>query len=660
MKIKKIYIINLKRRKDKLKKMIKKINDIDEDGNIDVEIFEAFDGSKLDNNYLKDNNMAVLDDWRDPFKNTKINMGEIGCALSHHKIWELIVKNNYNHCLIIEDDACFEEDFIKKVSKIDLPITTDLLYFGRKKFVEKEESYSDILIKPEFSYWTVGYYLTYSGALKFIKSNFIQNLIPVDEFIPIGFGKDHPSSKRKYSESFRIDKLVAFTLKNLLIKPEDGAFLDSDVENSTNINFSREYYKDHTITLLLNDKYKYSDKFNRLIDSLNKYTICHTITDIEDDIKQLEKSEVFNNELFIYIDPLHCVAMTGINEIIDKFLLFNKKIIFGVQKHSTNDMNIYNYGEYYKYIDQNTFIGYRKDLLTYFKISKENRIKYIKDRDDIGFDSNCHLFFNLKLNLQDFNVDVVKSRLVNRVKENLPCFIISNDNVIDNNIFNNITNYIPLNFRGSYGYNTQNNLKRDLDNKKIIITIFVDNIELTLNSLDNIKYPDKNITILLYVNNKNIDEKYIKKIKNKFKNVEVKKYTDKNNEIESINKFNNSTDYLLYIDGNVKITNKNILIELIKLNKNVVAPLMFNNNNPNFNMILNRSSNDILPDYNNILYKQTTGCWNVPYINKIALIKTDILDKIKLKYIFDLNGKIDNNNLIFTYLDNQDKYGEWE
>ena len=73
MKIKKIYIINLKRRKDKLKKMIKKINDIDEDGNIDVEIFEAFDGSKLDNNYLKDNNMAVLDDWRDPFKNTKIN-----------------------------------------------------------------------------------------------------------------------------------------------------------------------------------------------------------------------------------------------------------------------------------------------------------------------------------------------------------------------------------------------------------------------------------------------------------------------------------------------------------------------------------------------------------------------------------------------------------
>ena len=56
---------------------------------------------------------------------------------------------NPNHCLIIEDDACFEKDFIKKVSKIDLPITTDLLYFGRKKFIEKEESYSDILIKPE-------------------------------------------------------------------------------------------------------------------------------------------------------------------------------------------------------------------------------------------------------------------------------------------------------------------------------------------------------------------------------------------------------------------------------------------------------------------------------------------------------------------------------
>ena len=61
------------------------------------------------------------------------------------------------------------------------------------------------------------------------------------------------------------------------------------------------------------------------------------------------------------------------------------------------------------------------------------------------------------------------------------------------------------------------------------------------------------------------------------------------------------------------------------------------------NYAVSKASHDI------ILHKQTTGCWNVPYINKIVLIKTDILDKIKLKYIFDLNGTIDNNNLIFTY-----------
>ena len=637
MKIKQIYVINLKRRKDKLKKMIKKINDIDEDGNIDVEIFEAFDGSKLDNNYLKDNNMAILDDWRDPFKNTKINMGEIGCALSHHKIWELIVKNNYNHCLILEDDACFEEDFIKKVSKIDLPITTDLLYFGRKKFVEKEESYSDILIKPEFSYWLVGYYLTYSGALKLIKSNFLKNIIPVDEFVPISFGKDHPSAKRKYSESFKIDKLVAFTLKNLLIKPEDSAFLDSETEDSKYLKCQREYYKDHTITLLLNDKYKYSDKFNRLIDSLNKYTICHNITDIEDDIEQLEKSEVLNNEIFIYIDPLHCVAMTGINEIIDKFLSFNKKIIFGVQKHSNNNMDIYNNGEYYKYIDKNTFIGYRKDLLTYFKISKENRTKYIKDRDDIGFDSNCHLFFNLKSNLQDFNIDIVKSRLVNRVKENLPCFIISNDNVIDNNIFNNITNYIPLNYRGSYGYNTLYELKERISSKKILIEISKsEKTEEIFKNITTLDYPKKNIKIIYYDGN--------------IKKNDYKEYLD----IEKINEGDvlnlDKIDYVFKIEDNIVFNKKNILKELIKRNKNIISPFVINKKigRPNYSMFIDKEKNKPLPDFNDVLQGHLKGCWKVTEVNTIYLIKANVYNKLE-----DVN----NNKEYFTYIDNSELFG---
>ena len=71
MKIKQIYVINLKRRKDKLKRIIKRINKIDPDGNINVEIFTAIDGLKIDEQFMKDNNISILKEWIDPFKKNK-------------------------------------------------------------------------------------------------------------------------------------------------------------------------------------------------------------------------------------------------------------------------------------------------------------------------------------------------------------------------------------------------------------------------------------------------------------------------------------------------------------------------------------------------------------------------------------------------------------
>ena len=137
MKIKQIYVINLKRRKDKLKKIMKRLNEIDPDENINIDIFRAVDGVNIDDNYLKKNNIKLSTRWKDPFKNTSINKGEIGCAISHHKIWSDIIKNNYNHALIVEDDGEFSENFIDKCDKIDIPNDTDLIYFGRKKICRK-------------------------------------------------------------------------------------------------------------------------------------------------------------------------------------------------------------------------------------------------------------------------------------------------------------------------------------------------------------------------------------------------------------------------------------------------------------------------------------------------------------------------------------------
>jgi len=94
----KIFVINLKRNSDR-KEYISKL--FLENG-IDFEFIEAVDGSEFlssDESYIKF--------WKENFldcNNWKPNRGQMGCWLSHVKIWKNIVKENINSCLILEDD----------------------------------------------------------------------------------------------------------------------------------------------------------------------------------------------------------------------------------------------------------------------------------------------------------------------------------------------------------------------------------------------------------------------------------------------------------------------------------------------------------------------------------------------------------------------------
>lgn len=50
-------------------------------------------------------------------------------------------------------------------------------------------------VRPLYTYWTLGYILTYRGAQKLLEVDPLKNLIPVDEFLPIMFDT-HPKYVR--------------------------------------------------------------------------------------------------------------------------------------------------------------------------------------------------------------------------------------------------------------------------------------------------------------------------------------------------------------------------------------------------------------------------------------------------------------------------------
>ena len=113
---------------------------------------------------------------------------KVGCSLSHYSLWEKLINENIEKALILEDDVVIKNpDFISIIDNIPTD-AYDLIYVGRKKMSNnKEEQAIDInssLVKPTFSYWGCAYVLTLSGAKKLCHSDYLNNIIINDEYMP--------------------------------------------------------------------------------------------------------------------------------------------------------------------------------------------------------------------------------------------------------------------------------------------------------------------------------------------------------------------------------------------------------------------------------------------------------------------------------------------
>ena len=85
-----------------------------------------------------------------------------------------------------------------RFSTSNLPVSSLCIlyssYLGRKRLNRKDEIYlegTDSLVWPSYSYWTLSYLLSNSGARKLLAQKPLQNLLPVDEYLPVMFDQ-HP------------------------------------------------------------------------------------------------------------------------------------------------------------------------------------------------------------------------------------------------------------------------------------------------------------------------------------------------------------------------------------------------------------------------------------------------------------------------------------
>jgi glycosyl transferase family 25 len=136
----KIYLISIERtrihRSEKLKKNLEGINYCFFEG-VDASIFSEEEINKIAN--LNDSKILLDEYFEKRFNfsaNRALRKSEIGCSLSHQKIYKDMIEKGYKRVLIFEDDAKLELQNIKHIPSIlnSIPNDCDLLYWGYRWF----------------------------------------------------------------------------------------------------------------------------------------------------------------------------------------------------------------------------------------------------------------------------------------------------------------------------------------------------------------------------------------------------------------------------------------------------------------------------------------------------------------------------------------------
>lgn len=179
----KVYVINLKKDNKRKKNIIKQLK---KQKIKNYEIINAVNGNKLSKNKI---NLNTFKDkkGKNPW-NTKMSPSQIGCALSHIKIYRQLIKSKYKIALILEDDAIFRfnldiklKNFITNcfIFKKQIILLSQLKQFFKKP-IRKIKRFE--LVDVSNAFFTHAYFINENAAKSIISFNYPVKTI-ADNFV---------------------------------------------------------------------------------------------------------------------------------------------------------------------------------------------------------------------------------------------------------------------------------------------------------------------------------------------------------------------------------------------------------------------------------------------------------------------------------------------
>lgn len=228
-----ISLVRLSNRRRKLKKMLK------ESGFSDVTWVEAVDGHAMSPNppFEADGLDAAMPwpSWVDPYSRRAMTLGEVGCALSHVRVWQQIAANGVP-AIVLEDDALPVSEVIDSLPLLlhDLSfVDFDLVYLAQRNTPPPKMLAGRYIHTVDYHpLWTLAYLLSAEGANGLLNSAWRTHLCPSDELLPAAFGLN---DKESVNEKFHAITGRVLSSNQRFFTPQDGSE-SSETEKSKPIN----------------------------------------------------------------------------------------------------------------------------------------------------------------------------------------------------------------------------------------------------------------------------------------------------------------------------------------------------------------------------------------------------------------------------------------
>lgn len=572
------YVINLEKDAHRKEMLTKNINDLDVNKHINVNFIKAVEESTF-----SEHNFTVCNTWFDKFLKTGITIGEVGCSLSHNKCWNEFYNSNKECAIILEDDVEFTHNYYEKLQILmDYPKDADIVYINRKALKNDEIKYDDNFTIVKASYWLCAYLLTKSGVEKLLKTKFTENLIVVDELLPLLYDNNYLSEYQKYYNNVRLN---AYAIENnSLVKLRQNAFFQSNT-------FHSKYYKyDNKFIVVTSDLHTSLSSMDRFIYSCEKYSLNYKIMNDTSTIMKWLHSIDEDKIIIIVCDSNY------------SFFINNPLQIF-FQNNDAVYSNFNNLNEFISGYNKNTIFFYGK------KISLTQILNHSTKSDN----STIEIVKNLTN--EDTNYSVSNDN-----------FIIVNG--IDNKLLlNKYENYILRKVYKSYGYNHGQILNNYNFKIRVNVMVYTNNYKYCIKHLKKMDYASDLLDIHVYTDKDCIDSDFLNDT-----NVQI----HKSNIFDAYNDMYNyykNYDYIWLINSEYIITDNSLLKNCVNVNKNIISGLQASKNTlfSNFWGDITKSGwYQRSDDYIDILKMNNINIWNVPFVNGNLLIKTSILNKYNL------------------------------